>query len=70
MKQKTYTQECFDDMERAGLLVKNGEFRRARDGTMQPVYVSTPLGKRLGDEGRVEQYIEEFLKREEEGGLN
>jgi hypothetical protein len=43
-----------DQLERDGLLRKTGELRRARDGTMQPVYVPTPAGRRaLGKASKV-----------------
>jgi DNA-binding PadR family transcriptional regulator len=42
---KSYTQELFDDLERAGIIAKTGELRFDSKGRLQPVYALTELGK-------------------------
>jgi hypothetical protein len=59
------TQDHFDEMELAGVLVKNGKFRPDRSGKMQPAYVLSALGEKLEAEGRFEQYMADFCEREE-----
>jgi hypothetical protein len=46
-KPKTIADEVFDSMERKGSAEKNGEFRTARNGEVQPVWAMTQLGKWL-----------------------
>ncbi len=38
------TQAILDDLERDGLIAKNGKYRRARSGKLEPVYVATQNG--------------------------
>ena len=45
-------QAIVDDLEREGLIKKNGEFRRARSGELQPVYAVTEKGRAVPDELR------------------
>jgi hypothetical protein len=36
---------------------KNGEFRTARNGKVQPVWAITPLGKWLIETGQLDSYL-------------
>ena len=40
-----------------GLVEKNGEFRTARNGKVQPVWAITPLGKWLIETGQLDSYL-------------
>jgi hypothetical protein len=50
-------EEVIQYLEARGLLEKNGKFRAARNGELQPVYVSTPLGKWLNETGQLQKYL-------------
>ena len=56
-KLKTLVDEVLDSLERQGLLEKNGEFRMARNGEVQPVWVMTQLGKWLNETGQLDNYL-------------
>jgi hypothetical protein len=57
LKPKTLYDEEFDSLERMGLLEKNGKFRMARNGQIQPVWVITQLGKWLVESGQMDNYL-------------
>ncbi len=46
---KRRIQSCLETLERNGLMMKNGEYRRAPNGLVEPVYVMTELGERERD---------------------
>jgi hypothetical protein len=56
-KPKTIADEVFDSLERKGLAEKNGEFRTARNGNVQPVWAITPLGKWLIESCQLDNYL-------------
>ena len=56
-KLKTLVDEALDSLERQGLLEKNGEFRMARNGEVQPVWVMTQLSKWLIESGQLDNYL-------------
>ena len=39
---ESYTQTLFDELEAAGIIVKNGKMRPDSKGVLQPVYVIAP----------------------------
>ncbi len=41
------TQAILDDLEREGLIAKNGKYRRSRSGKLQPVYAATQKGSEV-----------------------
>jgi hypothetical protein len=57
LKPKTLYDEEFDSLERMGLLEKNGKFRMARNGQIQPVWVITQLSKWLVESGQMDNYL-------------
>ena len=56
-KLKTLVDEALDSLERKGLMEKNGEFRTARNGKVQPVWAITQLGKWLIETGQLDNYL-------------
>ena len=48
--QRTEIRAILDELERKGLIEKNGKYRRARSGELRPVYVATQKGKAVADE--------------------
>ena len=50
-------EEGLEFLEAQGLVRRNGEFRRASSGFLQPVYALTPLGIRLRESGEFEKYL-------------
>jgi hypothetical protein len=54
---KTFANEVLDSLERKGLMEKNGEFRTARNGKVQPVWAITQLGKWLIETGQLDNYL-------------
>jgi hypothetical protein len=38
--------DCLEEYERAGLIMRTGEYRKARDGRLEPVYTATEAFKR------------------------
>jgi hypothetical protein len=56
-KPKTIADEVLDSLEHKGLVEKNGEFRTARNGKVEPVWAITPLGKWLIESGQLDNYL-------------
>ncbi len=54
---KTFADEVLDSLESKGLVEKNGKFRTAPNGEVQPVWVITPLGKWLTETGQLDNYL-------------
>jgi DNA-binding HxlR family transcriptional regulator len=67
LKPKSLTQECFDDLERVGILAKTGGYKPGRDGKPQPVYALTELGKDKEAAARALASLY-WLEEEPEGG--
>ena len=49
--------EVLNSLECKGIVEKNGEFRTASNGEIQPIWVMTPLGKRLSEVGLLDNYL-------------
>jgi hypothetical protein len=49
--------EVLDSLELKGIVEKNGEFRTAPNGEVQPIWVMTPLGKRLSEANLLDNYL-------------
>jgi hypothetical protein len=56
-KPKTFADEALDSLERMGFAERNGKFRTARNGEVQPVYAITQLGKWLIECGQLDNYL-------------
>jgi hypothetical protein len=54
-------EETLELLEVEGLVRRNGEFRRAPNGLLQPVYDLTPLGRRLCESGQLDKYFSTSL---------
>lgn len=50
MRQRTEIYRAIRELERAGLLVKTGEYRRNREGILEPVYVTREAYEQLKDQ--------------------
>jgi hypothetical protein len=64
-------QEAFDCLEEQGLLRKTGEFRKGKNGDLQPLYVATSVAKWLEQTGLIEEFNEHLGQpRQEKTNVN
>jgi hypothetical protein len=49
MRQRTAIYQAIQELEKKGLLVKTGEYRRNRQGVFEPVYVTREIYEQMNN---------------------